>query len=128
MVRQVERWLAGFPLDLPWWLHLLSARPPRKPKLETRNRRSMESDHVFPRKELRNSVHFTNANQILRARSCSIFMLTYHRSHNGSAAQADFDIRSELAAGQVAKSHRALRRAERCLLADVDGQGWRLLP
>ena len=128
MVRQAERWLAGFPLDLPRWLHLTSARPPGKPKLETRNRRSMESDDVFPREELRNSVHFTNANQILRARSCSIFMLTNHRSHNGSAAQPDFDIRSKLAAGQVAKSHCALWRAERCLLADVDGQGWRLLP
>src|SRR5215510_11617122 len=81
MVRQAERWLAGFhtswiSLDLPRWLHLTSARPPGKPKLETRNRRSMESDNVFPREELRNSVHFTNANQILRARSCSIFMLT----------------------------------------------------
>ena len=37
-------------------------------------------------------------------------------------------IGSDFAAGQVTKNHRPLRRQERGLLANVDGQRWGLLP
>ena len=60
--------------------------------------------------------------QIRGAKSFSISRPRDHRSHSGAAAtEPCFDICSKLAAGQIAESHRSLWRAERRLLADVDG-------
>ena len=66
-------------------------------------------------------VHFQTLLKFTAPKVGSTSLLTNHRSHNGSAAEPDFDVCSKLAADQVAESHCSLWRAERRLLADVDG-------
>ena len=68
-------------------------------------------DRVIPHSLLRFA-----ARRAFRFRGRGIIALS-----GAAATELDFDICSKLAAGQIAESHRSLWRAERRLLADVDG-------